>query len=77
MNFKMIKYDGNPESKAISQKALVVVRNFALKVDRDLSCQLLNRRFEQIQNMIDKNSVGKVLGQKFTVGAGARFQHDT
>lgn len=63
----MKKYEVEAE-QVYSEKALLAVKTFAQRVDREMSGHELTRRLEQVKSMIDRNSVGKVLEQRFTVG---------
>lgn len=53
--------------KTATQRAHSAVKSFALRVDRELWKYELNRRWEGIRKNLDRNSVGQLLGSKFTV----------
>ncbi|KAI6225587.1 DH domain-containing protein [Aphelenchoides besseyi] len=62
---RLIKCETCGELKNLSQNALRATENFALQVNNDLSSILLNRRFDHVCSIMDRTSVGKVLGQRF------------
>ncbi|KAH7728457.1 Dbl domain containing protein [Aphelenchoides avenae] len=59
------KYEGGV-LKSTTQRAHSAVKSFALRVDRELWKYELNRRWEGIRKNLDRNSVGQLLGSKFT-----------